>query len=95
MQINITAPHLEVTDALREFTVNKLDRLQRHFDHIMSINITLDVEKRRQTAEGTIYIPGDTVHASAESEDLYAAINTLIDKLDRQLKEHKERRSDH
>jgi putative sigma-54 modulation protein len=95
MQINITGHRLDVTTSLRTFTEEKFDKLERHFDHITKINVIFDVEKLRQIAEATVYIAGGELHASAESEDMYAAIDTLIDKLDRQLIKHKEKIRNH
>lgn len=91
MQINITGHRLEVTTSLRSFTEEKFDKLERHFDHITKINVIFDVEKLRQIAEATVYVAGAELHASSESEDMYAAIDALIDKLDRQLIKHKEK----
>src|SRR5437016_5389604 len=95
MQINITGHRLDVTPALRAFTEEKFDKLERHFDHITGINVTFDVEKLRQIAEATVFVARGELHASSESEDLYAAIDTLIDKLDRQLIKHKEKIRNH
>ena len=95
MQINITGHRMDVTPALRAFTEEKLDKLERHFDQITAIHVTFDVEKLRQIAEATIHVAKGELHASSESEDLYAAIDTLIDKLDRQLIKHKEKLRDH
>ncbi|KTD06005.1 ribosome-associated, sigma 54 modulation protein [Legionella gratiana] len=95
MQINITGHHMDVTPALRAFTEEKFDKLERHFDQITSINVVFGVEKLRQIAEATVYIAKGEVHASSESDDLYAAIDTLIDKLDRQLIKHKEKIRNH
>lgn len=91
MQLNINGHQLDVTPALKNFTKEKFDKLERHFDRITQINVTLGVEKLRQIAEATIFVPGDQLHASSESDDLYAAIDVLIDKLDRQLLKHKEK----
>jgi putative sigma-54 modulation protein len=92
MQITFTGHHLDVTDALRDFTQEKIERVQRHFDRITSINVTFTVEKLRHIAEATLHVPGTTLHASSEStEDMYAAIDSLVDKLDRQVKKHKEK----
>jgi putative sigma-54 modulation protein len=91
MQINITGHRLEVTPALRTFTEEKFDKLDRHSDQITKINVVFDVEKLRQIAEATVFIAGAEFHASSESADLYAAIDVLIDKLDRQLIKHKEK----
>ena len=95
MQINFTGHRLEITPALREFTTNKLDRLQRHFDRITSINVIFDVEKMRQIAEATVFVSKGELHASSESEDMYSAIDSLVDKLDRQLIKHKEKMKNH
>jgi putative sigma-54 modulation protein len=95
MQINITGHRIDVTPALRAFTEEKFDKLERHFDQITSINVVLDVEKLRQIAEATIHVTKGELHASSESEDLYAAIDSLIDKLDRQLIKHKEKQRNH
>ncbi|KTD67519.1 ribosome hibernation-promoting factor, HPF/YfiA family [Legionella shakespearei] len=91
MHINITGHRLDVTPALRAFTEEKFEKLERHFDHITAINVVFDVEKLRQIAEATISVSKGTVHASSESEDMYAAIDTLVDKLNRQLTDHKEK----
>ena len=89
MQINITGHRLEVTPALRAFTLEKFDRLERHFDRITAINIVFDVEKLRQIAVATILIANGELHASSESEDMYTAVDLLVDKLNRQLMKHK------
>lgn len=91
MHINITGHRLDVTPALRAFTEEKFDRLERHFDHITAINVVFDVEKLRKIAEATILVSKGELHASSESEDMYAAIDTLVDKLNRQLMKHKEK----
>ncbi|MCW3149826.1 ribosome-associated translation inhibitor RaiA [Stutzerimonas stutzeri] len=95
MQINISGLHLEVTDALRSYIEEKFERLARHFDRIISIQVFLQVEKLKQKAEGTLHIAGREVVANAEHEDMYAAIDLLVDKLDRQLIKHKEKQLDH
>ncbi len=95
MQINITGHHIDVTPALRAFTEEKFDKLERHFDQIKSINVVLNVEKLRQIAEATVHVTKGELHATSESEDLYAAIDTLIDKLERQLIKHKEKNHKH
>lgn len=89
MQINITGHQIDVTPALRAFTEEKFDRLERHFDKITSINVVFDVRDLRQVAEATIFIPKAELHASSVSEDMYAAIDLLVDKLNRQLMKHK------
>lgn len=94
MQINISGHHLEVTPPIRDYVNEKLDRLTRHYDQITNIQVILNVEKVRQIAEATISIRGGEVFANAESEDLYAAIDMLTDKLDRQLIKYKEKAVD-
>ncbi len=95
MQINITGHRLDVTPALRQFTKEKFDKLQRHFDKITTINVTFDVEKLMQIAEATIFVSKAELHARSESEDMYTAIDSLIDKLDRQIIKHKEKIKGH
>ncbi|CEK09678.1 ribosome hibernation-promoting factor, HPF/YfiA family [Legionella hackeliae] len=95
MQISFTGHNVEVTPALRTFTVEKFNKLDRHFDKITSIHVVFDIEKLSQIAEATIQVVKGELHARAESEDMYAAIDALIDKLDRQLIKHKEKIRDH
>ncbi len=95
MQINFTGHRMEVTSALKTFTQEKFDKLERHFDKITAINVIFDVEKLRQIAEATILVAKGEVHASSESEDMYTAVDILVDKLDRQLIKHKEKMRDH
>lgn len=86
---------MEVTPALKIFAQEKFDKLERHFDKITAINVVFDVEKLRQIAEATILVSKGELHASSESEDMYTAIDTLVDKLDRQLIKHKEKMREH
>ncbi len=95
MQNNITGQHIDVTDALRDYVNEKMDRIQRHFDHVTNTNVVLHVEKTRHLAEATINARGAQLHANAEGEDMYAAIDSLADKLDRQVLKLKEKSSDH
>lgn len=95
MQINFTGHRMEVTPALRTFTQEKFDKLERHFEKITAINVIFDVEKLRQIAEATILVAKGELHASSESEDMYTAIDILVDKLDRQLIKHKEKLRGH
>jgi len=91
MQVTISGHHVEVTSALREFINSKLEKLERHVDQISSIKVVLHVEKQRQKADATIHIAGADVVANAEHDDMYAAIDLLTDKLDRQIIKHKEK----
>lgn len=95
MQINFTGHRMEITPALKSFAQEKFDKLERHFDKITVINVIFDVEKLRQIAEATILVAKGELHASSESEDMYTAIDILVDKLDRQLIKHKEKLRDH
>ena len=93
MQINITGHHIEVTPALRAYTTEKLQRISRHFDHVISINVILKVENHIKFAEGKINAAGapKALFAQANEEDMYAAIDSLADKLDKQVRRHKDR----
>lgn len=91
MQISISGHQLDVTDALRQYIEEKLERIERHAEHITKVDITMTVEKQRQKAEGNVHVAGADIHASAEHEDMYAAIDAMADKLDRQLVKHREK----
>jgi putative sigma-54 modulation protein len=95
MQINLTGHHIEITPALRGYVESKFERVERHFDHVTGIHVVLTLEKQRRKAEATIYIAGGNVFADAEHDDMYAAIDALIDKLDRQIRKHKDKLTDH
>ncbi|MCZ6803801.1 MAG: ribosome-associated translation inhibitor RaiA [Proteobacteria bacterium] len=95
MQINVTGHHIEITDSLKSYVENKFERLERHFENIANIRVILRVEKERQKAEATIHVNRGNLFADDEQEDMYAAIDGLTDKLDRQLKKHKEKLTDH
>ena len=94
MQISVSGHHLEITDSIRSHVLEKFDKLERHFEHITSIHVILELEKNRQIAEATIHIKGGELFADAESADLYTAIDALVDKLDRQILKHKEKSVD-
>ena len=91
MQLTISGHHVDVTEALKSYTSEKLAKLERHFDHITNIHVVLSVEKMKQRAEATMHVSGAELFADADSEDMYAAIDALSDKLDRQLLKHKEK----
>ncbi len=96
MQLSITGRHLDVTDALKDYVTNKISRLERHYDHITNIQVVLAVDKMAQTAEAIVRAGHhQEIFADAEADDLYAAIDALSDKLDRQLIRHKEKLADH
>jgi len=94
MQLNIDGHHMELTDALRSYVTDKLQKLERHYDHITTAHVVLSVDKLQQRAEATIHISGAELFADAHCDDLYAAIDKLTDKLDRQILKHKEKAVD-
>ncbi|MEN0108752.1 MAG: ribosome-associated translation inhibitor RaiA [Pseudomonas sp.] len=94
MQVNISGHQLDVTDALRDYVGEKFSRLERHFDKISNVQVIMEVEKLKQKVEATLHVAGKEVVANAEHEDMYAAIDLLTDKLDRQLIKHKEKQLD-
>jgi putative sigma-54 modulation protein len=95
MQIDLTGQHVEITPPLREYVNNKLERLARHSGQVMDVHVILSVEKLRHKAEATLRVNGGSVFADATEEDMYAAIDALTDKLDRQVKKHNEKLNDH
>ena len=96
MQINLTGHHVDITSPLREYVTSKMERVERHFDHVTDIHVILSVEKLRHKAEATLRVSGSgKLFADAIEEDMYAAIDALTDKLDRQVKKHKEKLTDH
>jgi putative sigma-54 modulation protein len=95
MQINLTGHHVDLTSPLRDYVSNKMERLERHFDNVTDIHVILSVEKLRHKAEATLNVSGARMYADATEEDMYAAIDGLADKLDRQIKKHKEKITDH
>jgi len=95
MQINVTGHHVDITDPLRDYVSEKFERLERHFDQVIDIHVVLTVEKNHNKAEANLQVSGSHIHADATHEDMYAAIDSLIDKTDRQLIKHKEKMKDH
>jgi len=95
MQLSVTGHHIDVTEALRNYVGKRLARLERHFDHMTDIHCILTVEKLQHKAEATVNLGGGTIHADSIEENMYAAIDTLVDKLDRQVKKYKEKLTDH
>lgn len=95
MQINLSGHHIDITDSLRDYVHSKFDRLERHFSHINNVHVILNVEKLQQIAEAKVNVNGGEVFATHEHQDMYAAIDGLIDKLDRQVIKHKEKLSRH
>ncbi|MCG7389355.1 MULTISPECIES: ribosome hibernation promoting factor [Pantoea] len=95
MQLNLTGQNVEITEALREFISSKFAKLEHYFDRINQVYIVLKVEKVTQVAEATLHVNGGELHATAEAEDMYAALDGLVDKLARQLTRHKDKLKKH
>jgi putative sigma-54 modulation protein len=100
MNLIISGHHLEVTPAIRAYVQNKLERIVRHFDQVIDMAVILTVDnltekEKRQKAEITLRVSGKAIYVESVAEDLYAAIDTLIDKLDRQVLKHKDKVQDH
>lgn len=91
MQLSITGHHVDMTDALKSYTAEKLSRLERRSDQITNVHVVLSVEKARHKADATIHVSGGELFAEADADDMYAAIDLLVDKLDRQILKHKEK----
>ena len=100
MNLTISGHHLEVTPALRSYVTGKLDRITRHFDQVVDVKVLLSIEnqtekERRQKAECNIHVKGNDMFAESAHEDLYAAVDDLVDKLDRQVVRHKDKLQQH
>ena len=95
MQISLTGHHVDITEAMRNHVESKFERVGRHFDQVIDVHVILSVEKLRQKAEATIHVNGANVFAETVHEDMYAAIDGMIDKLDRQVLKYKEKKSNH
>lgn len=91
MNLNLTGHHVEITPSIREYVVAKLARINRHFDHVIDVNVIMTVEKLDQKIEANVHLSGKDIHVTCHEVDMYAAIDLLIDKLDRQVIKHKER----
>ncbi len=95
MQISVTGHHIDITDALKNYVESKFERLERHIDHVTGVHVILCVEKIIKKAEATVQISGAKLFAEDHQEDMYAAIDSLVDKLDRQVRKHKEKTANH
>ena len=95
MNLQISGHHLEITPAIHDYVTGKLERVTRHFDNVIDVNVILSVDKLKQKAEVTVHLPGKDVFVESTDEDLYAAIDSLADKLDRQIQKHKQKIQDH
>ncbi len=95
MNLNVTGVHLDITPAIRAYVVAKLERVNRHFDHVIDVNVVLSVDKLRQKVEANVHVRGKDLHAEAIDADMYAALDALADKLNRQILKYKEKMSAH
>ena len=95
MEISIDGRHVEVTRAIQKYIYSKFAKIERHFDQVFDVHIVLGIEKQRQKVEATVHVAGTNIHARCEHDDMYAAIDLLLDKLDRQVKKYKEKRTSH
>ena len=95
MQVSVTGRHVEVTEAMKQHVEDKIGKIKRHFDHVTDIHVILTVEKLEQKAEATVQISGAKLFADDVQEDMYAAIDNMVDKLDRQIIKHKEKIQSH
>ncbi len=96
MQLKITGHHIEVTSALNDYIREKLDRIKRHFDQVLDVHVILKVENKTQhSAEASMHVSGNQIFANAKEGHMYAAIDALVDKLDRQVLKHKAKLKDH
>ena len=95
MNLNLSGHHLVITPAIRDYVQSKLIRVTRHFDHVIDVTVVLSVDKLRQHVTANLHISGKDIHAECVEPDMYAAIDALADKLDRQVKKHKEKLTHH
>ncbi len=89
MNLTVSGHHVAVTPAIRTYVESKLAKVTRHFDHVIDVNVILSVEKLQQKAEVTVHVPGKDIHVESNDTDLYAAVDALIDKLDRSILKYK------
>lgn len=95
MNVQVSGHQIEVTQAIRDYVLSKLERIQRHFDHVIDINVILSVQKLKQKAEISVHMRGKDIHVESNDEDMYAAIDLMMDKLDRQIIKHKDKAYSH
>ncbi|MCB1934392.1 MAG: ribosome-associated translation inhibitor RaiA [Nitrosomonas sp.] len=91
MNLKLTGNHVEVTPAMRDYVTTKINKITRHFDHVIDVSVILSVEKHKQKAEANLHIRGKDIFVEANGTDMYASIDSLVDKLDRQVLKHKEK----
>lgn len=94
MNLNLTGHHVEITPAMRDYVTSKMNKITRHFDHVIDVSVILSVEKLKQKAEANVHVRGKDIFVETDSADMYASIDSLVDKLDRQILKHKEKNAD-
>ncbi len=95
MNLNLSGHHLDITPAMRGYITTKFGRITRHFDHVIDVNVILSVEKLKQKVEANVHLSGKDIFVECHDADMYAAIDALVDKLDRQIRKHKEKNFEH
>jgi len=95
MNLHLTGHQLEITPAMRDYVTAKLDRITRHFDNVIDVRVILSVEKLKHKIEANVHLSGKDIFVESHDTDMYAAIDTLVDKLDRQILRHKEKNFEH
>jgi putative sigma-54 modulation protein len=95
MNLKLSGHHLEITAAMRDYITGKLGRITRHFDHVMDVNVILSVDNLEQKIEASVHLSGKDIFVESHDTDMYAAIDALVDKLDRQILRHKEKNFEH
>ena len=95
MNLKLSGHHLEITAAMRDYITGKLGRIKRHFDHVIDVNVILSVDNLEQKVEASVHLSGKDIFVESHDSDMYAAIDILVDKLDRQILRHKEKNFEH
>jgi putative sigma-54 modulation protein len=91
MNLQLTGHHVEITPSIREYVVSKLERINRHFEQVIDVKVIMSVQKLDQMIEATVHLSGKDIHVASHDADMYAAIDSLVDKLDRQIIKHKDK----
>jgi putative sigma-54 modulation protein len=91
MNLNLTGNHVDITSAMREYVTTKINKITLHFDHVIDVSVILSVEKHKQKAEANVHVKGKDIFVEADGDNMYASIDNMIDKLDRQILKHKEK----
>jgi putative sigma-54 modulation protein len=95
MNLHISGHHVDVTPAMRDYVTSKFTRITRHFDHVIDVNVILSIDKLKQKVEANVHLSGKDIFVECDDANMYAAIDALVDKLDRQILKHKEKHAGH